>query len=341
MAGRTSKVSSADSELKQPLITVVVPVYNVEKYLRKNLDSIICQTYKNLQIILINDGSTDNGAAICAEYLAKDERIEFYSQDNAGLSAARNVGIEKAKGEYLAFVDSDDYIDPDYIEYLHNLIIENDADMSICGIRESYENDKERNLSDGYKDEILSREKCLERMMLEKGYNCSAYAKLYKRKIWGNIEYPEGKHYEDLGTTYKYILRSDKIAYGAESKYEYFIRKGSISHSDFSMKKLDIIELTDEMCKDIEASTDDSRLQKICRLRRMHARLSVLRMVPVTTRDEKILSAKREMMVYIKTHKEDIVKNRFATKRDKLALRLACLNFGLYRLVWSAYSILR
>lgn len=341
MAGRTGKVSSAQKELKQPLISVVIPVFNVEKYLKKNLDSIISQTYKNLQIILVNDGSTDNSAAICATYLKKDSRIELIEQENAGLSAARNVGIERVKGEYLAFIDSDDVVDSDYIEYLYNLIVESGADMSVCGIRESYENGKERILSANFKDENLSREKCLKRMLLEEGFNCSAYAKLYKTGLWKEIRYPAGKHYEDLGTTYRYILRSEKIAYGAEAKYEYYIRKGSISHSEFSMKKLDIVELTDQMCGDIEAATKSEELRKICRLRRMHARLSVLRMVPVATSNSRILEAKREMLAYVKSHKEDITNNEFATKRDRLALRLACMNFVLFRATWSIYSALR
>lgn len=341
MAGRTGKVSSTRKGLKQPLISVVIPVFNVEKYLKKNLDSIISQTYKNLQIILVNDGSTDNSAVICAEYLKKDSRIELIEQENAGLSAARNAGIKRAKGEYLAFVDSDDSIDPDYIEYLHKLIVENDADMSICGIRESYENGKERVLNESYSNKNLSQADCLKRMLLEQGYNCSAYAKLYKRDLWKDIEYPYAKHYEDLGTTYKYVLRSHKIAYGAEAKYEYFIRKGSISHSKFSTKKLDIVVLTDEMCGAIEATTKSEELRNICRLRRMHARLSVLRMVPVATSNSRILEAKREMLAYVKSHKEDITNNEFATKRDRLALRLACMNFVLFRAAWSIYSALR
>ena len=341
MAGRTGKVSSAQKGLKRPLITVIVPVYNVEKYLKKCLDSIVSQTYNNLQIILVNDGSTDNSAAVCARYLKKDSRIELIEQENAGLSAARNVGIERAKGEYLAFIDSDDVVDSDYIEYLYNLIVESGADMSICGIRESYDSGKERNLSRGYKNVIIERSDCLKRMLLEQGYNCSAYAKLYKRELWGDIAYPYAKHYEDLGTTYRYILRGHKVAFGSEAKYEYFIRKGSISHSKFSMKKLDIVELTDQMCGDIEATTKSEELRKICRLRRMHARLSVLRMVPVCTSNSKVIEAKREMSAYIKAHKNDIFENEFADKRDKLALWLACVSFVLYRATWAIYSTLR
>lgn len=341
MAGRTSKISRSKEGLKEPLISVIVPIYNVEKYLKKCLDSIVSQTYNNLQIILVNDGSTDNSAVVCARYSKKDSRIELIEQENAGLSAARNAGIEKAKGEYLVFIDSDDVVDSDYIEYLYNLIVESGADMSICGIRESYDSGKERNLSSGYKNEIIERSDCLKRMLLEQGYNCSAYAKLYKRELWGDIVYPYAKHYEDLGTTYRYILHAHKVAFGSEAKYEYFIRKGSISHSEFSMKKMDIVELTDQMCGDIEATIKSEELRKICRLRRMHARLSVLRMVPVATSNSRILEAKREMLAYVKSHKEDITNNEFATKRDRLALRLACMNFVLFRATWSIYSALR
>ena len=117
---------------KQDLISIVVPIYNVEKYLEKCINSIIIQTYKNIEIILVNDGSTDSSGKICDIYLKIDKRIKVVHKKNGGLSDARNVGIENAKGKYIAFIDSDDFLDSDFIEILYNLIIEYNADVSCC-----------------------------------------------------------------------------------------------------------------------------------------------------------------------------------------------------------------
>ena len=118
--------------MNKPLISVVVPVYNVEQYLKKCLDSIIKQKYNNLEIIIVNDGSTDNSQKICQEYVKKDKRIKLITQKNQGLSAARNTGIDNAHGKYISFVDSDDYLDLEFINELYNTIIENKSDISAC-----------------------------------------------------------------------------------------------------------------------------------------------------------------------------------------------------------------
>lgn len=118
-----------------PLITIVVPIYNVERFLRSCIESILVQSYKNLEIILVNDGSTDSCGEICDEYEKTDARIHVIHQVNKGLSEARNAGIDSAKGEYIAFIDSDDYIDDNYVERLFRALVENDAEISVCSFR--------------------------------------------------------------------------------------------------------------------------------------------------------------------------------------------------------------
>ena len=133
---------------KQDLISIVVPIYNVEKYLEKCINSIIIQTYKNIEIILVNDGSTDSSGKICDIYLKKDKRIKVIHKKNGGLSDARNVGIENAKGKYIAFIDSDDFIDSDFIEILYNLIIEYNADVSCCKCNVIYKKNKKQQVEE-------------------------------------------------------------------------------------------------------------------------------------------------------------------------------------------------
>ena len=119
--------------MEKPLISVIVPVYNVKQYLRRCVDSILKQTYENIEIVLIDDGSTDESGAICDRYAQKDVRVKVIHKENGGLSDARNKGMQEARGEYFAFVDSDDYIAKDYIAYLFELIVENKAQISLCG----------------------------------------------------------------------------------------------------------------------------------------------------------------------------------------------------------------
>ena len=218
------------------LITVVVPVYNVEKYIKKCIDSIINQTYKNIEIILVNDGSTDNSGKICNDYAKKDCRIKVIHKENGGLSDARNFGIENTTGKYITFVDSDDYIEIDYVEYLYNLVVKNKVDISICSM---FIDSTKKHINQGkkFKDNIFDTKKCYEYMLLEKGFTISAPAKLYLSELFRDIKYPTGMLCEDNGTTYKLIAKCDRIAYGCQSKYHYVAREDSIMRSTFNPKK--------------------------------------------------------------------------------------------------------
>ena len=190
-------------------ISVVVPIYNVEKYLEKCIKSILNQTYNNLEIILVNDGSTDNCLNICKKFEKIDKRIFVINKENGGLSEARNYGIDKATGKYITFVDSDDYIDEDYLEFLYKNLIINNCDISICNPRIVYEDGgKSRTL---YKycfpqNIVLEGEKALEMMLYQKKFDNSAWGKLYKINLFDEIRYPVGKLYEDIATTYKTFL---------------------------------------------------------------------------------------------------------------------------------------
>lgn len=212
---------------KEGVISVIVPVYKVEPYIHKCIGSILKQTYKNLQIILVDDGSPDNCGEICDEYAQKDARIQVIHQENKGLSAARNVGIEIAEGEYIGFVDSDDYIKETMYETMYCLIEERKADVCICNLFDVKGNDKKiRNANIGIKE--YGKMDILKEIILDKNIQSYAWNKLYKRELFKTIRYPQGKRYEDIGTTFYLLEKCNKVVMTGEPQYYYLNREDSI-----------------------------------------------------------------------------------------------------------------
>ncbi len=214
------------------LISVIVPVYNVEKYLHISVDSILSQTYSNLEIILIDDGSTDNSGEICDEYVKKDSRCFAKHFQNRGLSAARNRGIELAHGKYICFIDSDDYVKETYIEYLFNLIKKYNADIAICSIIRVNQKRVEQP-PEHHMEKSMSPENAYKLIYNNRKFigvfSCN---KLYKLGLFKDIRFPEGKYFEDSGTTYKLIDKCQSIAYGNDPQYFYRInRPGAITEA--------------------------------------------------------------------------------------------------------------
>ena len=210
-------------------ISIVVPIYNVEKYLKECIESILIQTYKNLEIILVDDGATDSSGSICDEYKQKDNRIKVIHKKNGGLSDARNAGIEVATGEYISFIDSDDYIANDMYELLYKDIKNEKADISCCSCFLVYKNRIDYGKADYY--EVMNSQRAIE-LLCTMGYmGVSAYAKLYKTELFQNIRYPKGKISEDIYTTYKLFDKANKIIYNSIPKYYYRQRKGSITNN--------------------------------------------------------------------------------------------------------------
>ena len=314
---------------KKPLISIIVPIYNTAKYLPRCLNSIIHQTYQNLEIILVNDGSTDNSSEISEEYHQKDSRIKLIYQKNQGLSAARNTGIKKATGDYLTFVDSDDEIMPKMIEKMLFALQSNHSDIVICSFKEKYPNGKTTHFSQKYSAKTFNTENALKAMLKEQGFMVSATMKLFPTKFFKNVNFPTGKLHEDVGTTYKLIMQANLISFIPEELYIYHHHNDSII-SKFDNRKLDIIELTDQMCNDIDKKYP--HLKNVTNERRIRARFSVLRQIPLNHQETpKILS-------YLKTHKSYIIKNPETTKTDKLALRLALISPRLFQLSYKLFK---
>ncbi len=215
------------------LISVIVPVYNVESYVAECIESIQNQTYMNLEIILVNDGSTDASGDICDQYAAYDERIQVIHKENAGVSAARNTGIESANGDYIGFVDSDDYIAPTMYEDMLKLMAEHDLDIIECT---AFRNNGDINI-EGCNDgslEIFNRDEALKMAM----YDCfvAVWSQLYKRRVISDVRFPVGRKFEDSAVSYLFIANTKRVGHINRCLYYYRLNPNSTTQTSFDAK---------------------------------------------------------------------------------------------------------
>lgn len=231
--------------MEQPTISIIVPVYRVEAYLEACLDSILGQTHRNLQIILVDDGSPDGCGAICDAYGAKDARIHVIHQPNGGVAAARNAGLSAATGEWIGWVDADDWIAPDMFSYLLENALSEQADVCSCGRYEELAG------STGFygttEPALLDQKGAIRALLESRVLDDALYDKLWKRELFQGIRFPEGKTYEDLATVYRLFCQAERILCLPEPKYHYRRRPGSImadtslpnrmNHYDFARQR--------------------------------------------------------------------------------------------------------
>lgn len=307
--------------MSEDLISVIIPIYNVEKFLKYSLESVINQTYKNLEIILINDGSTDASKEICKEYEQKDKRIKLINQDNKGISAARNIGLKVASGEYIGFLDADDVISAQFFECLYKLIKQTAADIAECAfIRIS-----EKDLFDGKTifDNIdnlnyitTNSFGALNRINNEETYiigkSIVVWNKLYKKDLFNEIQFPVGKRYEDDFTTYKLFNKINKLVSTEKRLYNYVQRQGSIMNSEFSITRLEAIEVFENYEKFFQ-DYKDKYLYVKCLVRYVRMLYKIL---------EELNSSKYEEKEKIR----ELLKNKFEIIYDKLQSNLDGLN---------------
>ncbi|MCQ2528273.1 MAG: glycosyltransferase [Saccharofermentans sp.] len=230
-----------------PLVSVIIPVYNVADYLEHCVTSVRNQIYKNLEIILVDDGSSDNCPALCDNYAKEDNRIKVIHKENGGLSCARNAGLEVATGDLIAFVDSDDYVHPEYISRLYDMMAKSGAGIAICNFRKIYSNSLVFNYPQIPSSDYITMDyqKALDELV---GFNSVQYVltwnKLYKRQIFDELRFPVGKISEDFYMSFKVLHLAGTIAMSTDQLYYYYLRKGSIIHSrdnvsDYNIEALD------------------------------------------------------------------------------------------------------
>lgn len=231
-----------------PLISVIVPVYNVEPYLCRCVDSILNQTFMDFELILVDDGSPDCCPAICDQYAEKDSRVIVIHQDNGGVSAARNAGIEWAfansNSEWISFVDSDDWVHPEYLMRLHRAAMKFNLPVSICGSRDTHGEDPAVCL-EGIKAQCWNTE---QRYVYARVGSIVAWGKLYRKDLFLGIRFPYGKINEDAFVTHRLLFQSENVAVDEAPLYNYYIRQGSIMHSPWTPRRMADIEALAERC---------------------------------------------------------------------------------------------
>ena len=243
---------------EEPLISVIIPIYNVEQYLRRCVDSVLSQTHTKLEIWLVDDGSTDGCGRICDAYAEKDGLIKVIHKENGGQAEARNAALDRMTGEYVTFVDSDDFIRRDMIEKLMEVLSASDADMAVC------------RFESGKGDSFKSKEKSDHAVNIwndDTKYDClfgdkyrsfiaCPCGKLYKSDIFESIRYPAGRIYEDEFTIHYIIEKCKRIAFVGERLYYHFEREGSTTRSNYSLRSLDAVESMEDRCSFFEAIGD-------------------------------------------------------------------------------------
>ena len=236
--------------MEKDLISVIVPVYNVEKYLEECVNSIINQTYKNLEIILVDDGSKDNSSKMCDELAKKDSRIKVIHKENGGISDVRNVGIENSRGKYIQFIDSDDFMEDNMIETLYKDILENEADVSMCSYYLFKDGVKTTDAT--YKKEIYNKEQILKEILLDERVRSYLWNKLFKKSLFSGIYFPKGKVFEDIYVIPFIFEKSNKVVFNNIPLYYYRQREGSILHKQTNELRLEYIKVASKINKEIE-----------------------------------------------------------------------------------------
>lgn len=238
--------------MEEPLISVIVPVYKVEPYLDKCISSIVNQTYKNLEIILVDDGSPDNCPTMCDAWAEKDSRIRVIHKTNGGLSDARNAGMTVATGELMAFVDSDDWIVPDMYEYLYQRLTEDNSDIAACGVQMVWENKTPSRMLTRDGNCVLNQEEAMRAIIEESWLKQPVWYKLYKTALVRDILFPKGKCHEDVFWSYQAVGRAQRVSVSDHIGYYYLQRGGSIMGAGYSLKRLDAVEAKVQRCAYIQ-----------------------------------------------------------------------------------------
>ncbi|WGE65244.1 glycosyltransferase [Actinobacillus equuli] len=315
------------------IISIIVPVYNVSFYLKRCIDSLLQQTYTNLEIILVNDGSTDDSGKICDNYKIIDDRIKVIHKENGGLSSARNIGIASASGEYIGFVDSDDWVTPDMFEYLYFILRQNNADISVsscmrCNSIEEGENLILKNKT--HTITVCSQEEYMKKFMKIDSQTIEYYAcnKLYKRELLTNEQYPIGKTAEDVLGTFKALLKARKVVLSDKITYFYYINPNSITAS-FSIKKAnDLLSVWESV---VELSKGNDIYYNWANINKARIDFTILFKIAIA-RNYKELIRNTDFIISLQErllkNKNKLLDTNISLSR-KIMIRAFCLNYYL------------
>lgn len=312
--------------MNEEKISIIVPVYNVEAYLERCVESILKQTYTNLEILLVNDGSTDKSGELCDKLALRDHRIRAIHKENGGLSDARNRGIDEASSNLIGFIDSDDYIDEDMYETLYRQMVASKADLSMCGHYDVYHQIPEKQVAE-IKTWELMPEEAIKMVMEAKILSVTAVNKLYKKALFEQLRFRIGKIAEDAFIMVDLIHQCSKIVATNEKKYYYVHRENSITTQKFSLKFLNVIEAYEQNAKIISENYPD--LYDVAIMRLNWAYFYVLdRLLVDNDFKDKVLEDR--LISYLKKNKKSILMDSRFTRARKMSFLALCLSRKLY-----------
>lgn len=309
-----------------PEISVIVPVYKVEPYIHKCVDSILTQTFTDYELILVDDGSPDTCGNICDEYAQKDARIHVIHKENGGLSDARNAGMKIACGEYVIFIDSDDYIDADMLSYLYENLKKADADMATCGIYEVYADRIEKQEEEP--DFVCSGEEAFRCILRGHTIRGEIWNKLIKRSCISDLEFPKGKLYEDIFYTVDMMQRIKKVAVGTKPKYYYLHRSDSITGKAYRPKLFDIIDGYTKNYQVVKQAFP--KLEEEAECLWIWSRFIVLDKM-LLEENYRSIDRFEELVTFIKQHFRRIMKNPYFQRNRKISAIVLLISIPLYR----------
>ncbi len=305
------------------MISVIVPVYNVEKYLDKCIESIVNQTYKDLEIILVDDGSTDSSPKICDEFADKDERIKVIHKQNGGVSSARNIGLEHAKGDFIGFVDSDDYIDSNMYELLLNDLIVNNSDISVCSAF-LVDNNNETKPDNIVKTQVLNKEEAVK--FLSYKMNNSLWNKLFRKDFFESCRFEEGHTHGEDHLILLHILKNvQKVSFVEDSLYYYVQHSDSTTGAKFNRRSFDQVYMKDALYDYVKENFPyvSDYYRKLC----FTARVNMCRKIIISNSEEEFAQEFNEYKEYMK--KEFSIVKSTLSKKETLEYNLIC-HFKLF-----------
>lgn len=316
---------------EQPLVSIIIPVYNAEKYIQTCLESITKQTYSNIEVIAVDDGSLDQSLKICQQYQLEYPMIKSFHKKNEGVAKTRNYGLHKAKGDFITFVDSDDFIHPDYVRNLVDQLLHNQADIAICNFYKILEGKKVPN----YKEKEIentnfSQKEAMKLFLYQDKIDSSFWAKMYKKKLFDNITIKNYKVFEDMDTLYQLILKTEKVAYCSRVLYYYLVRQDSLIHKKFSKENAKVISILDEMEKKVLQIYPD--LESAFYIRKMNAYFYILRNVKKNS--ELYLEARQ----FILKNRKKVLAIKDVPRKTKWGIYLSYINFRLIKPIFYLYS---
>lgn len=320
------------------LVSIIVPVYNVETYVGKCLESLMAQTYKNIEILVIDDGSTDNSGIICDRYMKKNEKIRVIHQSNAGLSAARNIGLDYCRGDFIMFVDSDDFVHPEMCEILIDNIERYDGDICLAKFQRIGEGKavKEYYIDEQYSVEVFSKKQIFEKLLDANFgvYVATAWGKLYRRKLFTNLRYEVGRLHEDEFIIHKILDKVDKAVCLDVKLYYYLQRSDSIMGRKFNVKRLDALDALEDRIEYFEKNEEYDLLytQAI-----KYLEFCIAQYVKINETCKNERNAKKRIKSGFRSVYKNYVKGKTHMARQ---IRYVCfiISFPIYKIVTNIYE---